>query len=192
MSVSSLTTIAAARLDAPITKGNVGKVPAAHPKAADKAGIGDLLVKQVPTELVAPYTALSAAIVGAVAKPTPNNVHPDQLASYRWVAFGMLIVFVIAFVWTGTARKANLSPLKVFPALPLLGSLVASIGWAFALPSSPLVPYLHSKTATTLVPLFVAFAATGLLSLTAAGLTSQVKRKSPRQPSRPKNATPTT
>src|SRR5206468_2949752 len=76
MSVSSLTTIAAAREVAPgrrPSKGEIGKVPAHHADAGQGAGVADVLAKQLPTELVAPYTALTAAIVATVAKPTPGN-----------------------------------------------------------------------------------------------------------------------
>jgi hypothetical protein len=174
MSVASLTTIAAARetATAPLTKRAVGKVPSGHTQADDAAQLTDVLAKQVPTEFIAPYTALSAAIVGAVAKPTSKNLHPDQLATYRWVAFGLLIGFVFLFVWLGTARKASRAWWKYFPVLAVTGALVAAVGWAFALPASPLIPYIQSKTAQTLIPIFVAFGAIALASLTAAGLTN--------------------
>jgi hypothetical protein len=67
MSIASLTSLAAARNARAPTKHDVGKAVAAEPAA--NASLVDVLVSQVPTELVAPYTAVMAAIVGVVAKP---------------------------------------------------------------------------------------------------------------------------
>ncbi len=192
MSVASLTTLAAVRAGTLATTTPYGDIavaakPAAQPTKQDlgkldpsqanaPASISDILVTQVPTELVAPYTALTAAIVGAVAEPTATNRHPDQLAAYRWAAFAMLVVLVIVSVWAGKWRKSGKGK---FPLLAVLGAVVAAVGWAFALPGSPLIPYIHGMTGETLVPLFVAFGAIGFASLTAVGLQSPERQKTP-------------
>ena len=112
MSISSLTTIAtvreaASRSETPQrpTKGQIGKVPTGHTDADQHAGITDVLAKQIPTELIAPYTALTAALVGAVSKPTTKNPHPDQLAGWRWAAFVLLVASVILVVWQERRRS---------------------------------------------------------------------------------------
>ena len=69
MSLGAFTTLAAVRDERPPTKQDVGK-SIAPGKAPEAASLTDILVTQVPTELVAPYTAVTAAIVGAVARPT--------------------------------------------------------------------------------------------------------------------------
>jgi hypothetical protein len=73
MSVSSLTTIASVREASARSKtpqrpkkGQIGKVPSGHADADRDAGITDVLAKQIPTEIIAPYTVLTAALVGAV------------------------------------------------------------------------------------------------------------------------------
>jgi hypothetical protein len=175
MSVSSLTTIAAIRETAPSRtpkKHEIGKVPTAHAQAEEPAGVADVLAKQIPTELIAPYTALTAAIVGAVATPTKTHPHPDQLAGWRWAAFALLVASVILVVWFGKRQKTGGWR---FPFIPVLAGVLAAVAWAFLMPGSPLVPYLHSKTATTLVPLFVVLGGTVVATGTAALLTTPKK-----------------
>lgn len=179
MSISALTSLAATRNTAQPTKQSVGKAAAGAPGAQELAGMTDLLATQVPTELVAPYTAITAAIVGAVASPSAAHPHPDQLAVWRWIAFGMLVGLTVAFVWAGARRK---SAHRRFPLLEIVGATVAATGWAFVLPGSPLVPYIHGQTSRTIVPLLVAFGATSLIGLTATGLQGERGKQRKKQP----------
>lgn len=173
MSVSSLTTIAAVRETAlpgtRPTKGAIGKVPAHHADAGQGAGIADVLAKQLPTELVAPYTALTAAIVAAVAKPTPRHPHPDQLIGWRWAAFAVLIASVVLLVWFGKQQKTDTWK---FPAAAVTSGVVAAAVWACMMPGSPLGPYLHSQHAQVLVPLFIAVGGVVAATLSASLLIS--------------------
>ena len=172
MSVSSLTTIAAAREDIPDrrpTKGEIGKVPAYHPEAGQSAGVADVLAKQFPTELVAPYTALTAAIVAAVAKPTPRDPHPDQLIWWRWAAFAVLIASVILVVWFGKRQKTGRWR---FPLAAITSGVVAAAVWGCMMPGSPVGPYLHSEHAQVLVPLFIALGGVVAAALSASVLVS--------------------
>jgi hypothetical protein len=164
MSVGALTTLAAARDRRPPRKQDVGK--ATGDKAEDPASLTDILVTQVPTELVAPYTVVTAAIVGAVVKPTKAIPNPDQLANWRWLAFAILIVATVVLIWEGKRRK---SPDPRFPWLEVTGGVAAATGWAFALPGSPLIPYVHGIS-KTLLPLTVAFAAVAFTAMTASAL----------------------
>lgn len=166
MSVAALTSVAAIRDSRSPTKLDVGKSTSTDPaKAEEPASLTDMLVSQVPTELVAPYTAVTAAIVGA-AEPT------NQLAGWRWLVFAILIVSIVALVWEGKRRKSEGGK---FPLLEIVAALVAGVGWAFALPGSPLIPYLDGKSAI-LTPIVIAFAAVCLSSVIASNL--QAPRRS--------------
>ena len=169
MSLAALTTLAAARDSGRPTKQDVGKA-AAPDKAGEQASLTDILVTQVPTELVAPYTAVTAAIVGTVAKAAKATPNPDQLAGWRWLVFAILIVATAVLVWEGKRRKAPQD--DRFPLLEVTGAVTAATGWAFALPGSPLIPYLHGA-AQILTPLVVAFAAVAATAMTASGLQEQ-------------------
>jgi hypothetical protein len=178
MSVSSLTTIAAARAEASTParkpkKGELGKVPRDHAEANADATITDVLAKQIPTELLVPYTALTAAIVGAVAKPTSKKPNPDELAGWRWAAFVVLIASVIVMVWVGKKQKSGSWG---FPYVTVAAAVLTAAAWAFLMPGSPLVPYLDSKNANTFVPLFVAIGGVVVAAFTAALLTREPKR----------------
>jgi hypothetical protein len=135
------------------------------------ASVTDLLVTQVPTELVAPYTAVMAAIFGLVA--TSGGQPPDQLTTYRWLALSLLLAGTFVLVWQGKRRKAGGGD---FPLLEITGALVGAAGWAFAFPASPLQPYLHGSAAQTLTPLLIAFGAIVFMAVTASAL--QKERKS--------------
>jgi hypothetical protein len=175
MSVAALTSLAAIRDSRSPTKLDVGKSTSTDPaKAEEPASLTDMLVSQVPTELVAPYTAVTAAIVGAVDEPTRKNPSPDQLAGWRWLVFAILIVSIVALVWEGKRRKSEGGK---FPLLEIVAALVAGVGWAFALPGSPLIPYLHG-TSAILTPIVIAFAAVCLSSVIASNL--QAPRRSAR------------
>jgi len=164
MSIGALTSLAAVRDKRQPMKQDVGK---STPSQADApASLTDILASQVPTELVAPYTAVTAAIVGAVGKPSKAVPNPDQLAGWRWLAFGILIVATVVLIWEGKRRKAAGGP---FPLLEVTGAVIAATGWAFALPGSPLIPYLNGSS-QTLAPLIVAFAAVVATAVTAGAL----------------------
>jgi hypothetical protein len=169
MSIAALTSLAAVRNVRVPTKQDVGKTSADDPTA--KAGITDLLVSQVPTELVAPYTAVMAAIIGVTAKPSKTRPHPDQLVAWRWITFAILVIGTIGLVWEGTRRKST-GPPKI-PVLEITAALAAAVGWAFALPDSPISPYLHSTAAHAITPLLVGFAAILFTAITASALRSQ-------------------
>lgn len=171
MSIGALTSLAAVRDTRAPTKQDVGKSTAAD-KAQEPASLTDILISQVPTELVAPYTAVTAAIVGAVAKPSKAVPNPGQLTGWRWLAFAILIVATVALVWEGKRRKSEHSD---FPLLEITGAVIAATGWAFALPGSPLIPYLHGVS-QTLTPLLIAFGAVAATAMTASAL--QAPRRS--------------
>lgn len=168
MSIAALTTVAAARDARSPRKQDAGK--AKHDSAATPASLTDLLVTQIPTELVAPYTAVTASIFGLVATPTARNPHPDELTAWRWAAFVILLAGTFALVWEGKRRKAGGG---AFPLLEVTGALIAATGWAFVLPGSPLAPYLDGTAATTLTPLLIAFGATVASAVTAAAMQTQ-------------------
>ena len=169
VSLSTLTTLAVVRdADRP-TKRAIGRQP--QDGDDQPASLTDLLVTMVPTELVAPYTAAAAGVVGAVASPSASDPHPDQLTAWRWLLFGVLLAATFGLVWLGKRLKESRGPggSRGFPLPESAGAVVAAAGWALALPMSPLVPYLHGN-APIFVPFVVAFVAVAATSLIAAGL----------------------
>jgi hypothetical protein len=173
MSVSTLTSIAAVRDRTVPTKAHVGKQNVSPDDKTKQASVPNMLVSSVPTELVAPYTAVTAAIVGAIEKVTRANPNPDQYEFWRWLALAMLIFFTVGFVWSGARRKGST---RKVPLLELATSFTAAVGWALSLPNSPLTIHLD-QAERIFVPLFVAFAAVGLMAMLATGLRRKAKTK---------------
>jgi hypothetical protein len=154
MSASSLTTLAAVRDSGVPKKGDLGKA-ANEAKKDEKAGITDILVSFVPTEFVAPYTLVVTAIVGAIAKPTRKNLHPDQLEGWRWCAFAVIVAAVGVWVWLDKRRKAGGGR---FPLLEVGAGMIATAGWALAMPGNPLDPHLNGNE-KQFVPIVIGFVA---------------------------------
>lgn len=153
MSIATLTTVAAVRDSRAPTRSDVGKArPAVD--ASQVAKLRHLLVAQVPTEVVAPYTAIAAIIVGVIAKPTPQQPNPTQYLELRWGVFGVMIATVIALVWIGARSKQSGSR---WPVLEVTGAAVAATAWAFLLPESPLAAEISDNVARAMIPAVIGF-----------------------------------
>lgn len=138
------------------TRQDVGKAPPTAADADNTAKVRDLLLALIPTEVVAPYTAVTAIIVGAIAKPTPQTPNPDEYEDLRWLVFGVMVLTVGAFVWFAKKRKEASGETR-FPALEISGAVLAAIAWAFLLPESPLTPYIDDEVRRSLFPPILGF-----------------------------------
>lgn len=92
MSIKSLVTVGVAWNERKPTKSDSGEVVDESAEAGTSASLSLLLVKQVPTGLVAAYTAFTAAVVELIDVPTTSNPTPDQLLGYRWAGFAILVI----------------------------------------------------------------------------------------------------
>ena len=90
----------------------------------------DLLVKSIPTEVLAPYTALVGGVVATIGpKESPE-------AALRWGLYvGGLVAIAIWFagVYMRTAAKK-----RKFPLAEALAALIAFGAWGLVMPASPL------------------------------------------------------
>jgi hypothetical protein len=161
MSVASLTSLAAVRnLGAP-TRSDVGKSPPSAPDASSVAKLRDLLVTQVPTEIIAPYTAVTAVVVGAIAQPTPENPDPNDYIALRVGLLIFAVALVIAIVGTRGYGKQT-TPQKRIPWLEITGGAVAATAWAFLLPESPLAAAIDDNVIRAILPAVVGFVGVGI------------------------------
>lgn len=168
MSVASLTTLGAVRDVRKPTRGDVGKAKPISGDASQDAKLKDLLITQFPTEVIAPYTLITALIIGAIAAPTAENLNPDQYEGYRWLVFIVMLITVFGLVWIVKSRKESGG--TRFPLLEITGAVVAATGWAFILPESPLIPYIDSEAGRIIVPGVIGFIAVMINLLIAAAL----------------------
>lgn len=173
MSVSALTTVATVRDERAPSKTDLGKTTPEDSQAEARASLTDLLVTAIPTELVAPYTALTGVIIGLVDKPTAAVPNPDQYEGWRWLLLVLLLVGTAGAIYRGARTKQGRSRSKRrFPTAEMAAGFVAAAGWAFALPESPLIPYLDGDH-KVIAPLVAGFAAVVVLLI----LGSKLKEK---------------
>jgi hypothetical protein len=151
VSISTLTTLAATRDQRKPTRKDIGKgTPGVTD--ADDATTTDVLVTLIPTEFVAPYTALVAAIVGTA-------VLGDEHRFVRWLVFGVLVAGTFAAVGLlGPRKSKDEGRRRRLHAGEGFAAAVAAAGWALATPGSPLTPYLagSQKAYMPLVAGFIA------------------------------------
>ena len=94
------------------------------------------LIDAIPTEVLAPYTAILAIIIA-------NTSSPETRAALRWwtyaASLGFIIVFVVVSYLRSSAKKRKL------PWAELAAALVAFGAWGLAMPGSPLTISLHAS-----------------------------------------------
>jgi uncharacterized membrane protein len=173
MSVSALTTVAAVRSDRAPTKADLGKTAKEDPQADARASLTDLLVTAIPTELVAPYTAATAIIVGLIDEPTAAVPDPTQHEGWRWLFFVLLLAGTGGAIYQGARNKKRRSRRRTrVPKVEIAAGVVAAAGWGLALPESPLFPYLDGDN-RAIAPLAAGFAAVVILLILGQRLTQK-------------------
>ena len=166
MSIATLTNLAVSRDSGAPTRADVGKAPSGSGDATASPSIGQLLVTMVPTGVIAPYTAVVAALVGYT-KSTDDG--DDLLLGYRWTALAIMAILAFGLTYFDYKRKAAAA--SRFPLAEASGAALVSIAWALSTPESPLQASLDGAAAVAL-PVVVAFAGVAIGSLIAASLRS--------------------
>jgi hypothetical protein len=165
MSISSISTIAVARNSGAPTKADSSEATADAPDAEEAATLPALLVKTVPTSLVAGYTAFIALVTTTLVTPTATNPHPDQYLPIRWVAVIMLVAASAAGTYFSYRRKAGTG--ARFPMLEVAAVAAAAAGWALASPGSPLFAGIDDSARRTITLGVAGFAGIALTTVLA-------------------------
>jgi hypothetical protein len=132
----------------------------------DDAKWRDIVLALVPTEIVAPYTAVITLVAGAVDDPTKRVPQPNDYAPLRWVVF---VLFLALAIWAilRSYYDADMpagSPPKEFPLAVFLGGMGATIVWELTIPESPLITMLSGK-AKLGVPAGILIVAAAVISI---------------------------
>ena len=165
MSISTLTTLGAARDSRDPKRQDIGKGAPESQEAEAKPTAADLLITLIPTEFVALYTALVAAIVGSIAKPVAGQPPPDDYRAIRWVAFVVLVggtMVAVGYVGKQKSKRTGAASRRRIHLAEAIAAGIAAAGWGLGTPDSPLSPYL-SQGPRTFVPLLVGFVAVVIL-----------------------------
>lgn len=154
MSISTLTTLGAARDAGVPKKSDTGKAP----EGSDaKARISDALVSSIPTEVVSAYTAAVALVIGLI-DPAKKKHYPEQFERLRWWMFGALVfITAVSVYFSFRAKSQARQPIPEVAA----GVLAAAI-WGLSLPDSPLSISLNGDN-KAIVPAMIILGAGTLL-----------------------------
>lgn len=148
MSISSMTNVAMSRRAdveteeaVPITtSGIVGATSGTPESRSGVAGAVQVIMTYVPTEILALYTSISAAIQAA---PGASPAEQQSGVSSAWVAFFFCLIVTPVSVWFMYASKVKQSkkplPLRPskWPIWEMSASTLAFFAWAFTMPASP-------------------------------------------------------
>lgn len=158
MSVKAMSSIALRRDDPDQSKGRAtdgadagGSLPAAV----------DVLVHCIPSEVLAPYTAL----VGIVVATTKDG--GDRLL-LRWAMFVVSLVLVGVTLAAGYLRSKPAGGRRL-PVVEMAASMLAFGAWGLAMPGSPLSVRMSAND-LTITTSFIAFGGAFLVSLLAPSL----------------------
>jgi hypothetical protein len=101
-----------------------------NPKTSVESAIG-ILFSYIPTEVIALYVAVLAALV------------PDPQMQAQWITFYVFLGLTPIVVWLVYAAKVKQTTGKIpwapneLPLWEMFASTLAFVAWAFALPNSP-------------------------------------------------------
>lgn len=137
----------------------VGVLPPTKPADELQKAQG-ALVDSIPTEVIAPYTAIVAIIAANASKS-------DTFAALRWWTFAISFAFIIAYITASYVRTPSANRSRKLPFVEILGALIAFAAWGLAMPESPLsLSVTGAKFAVTSALISIGGAAVlGLLSL---------------------------
>jgi len=110
------------------TKNAAGEVEESEEQQKAK----DLLIAAVPTEVLAPYTAL----VGLIVSTIDTGESPRELM--RWIIYFVGLLAIFLFLWLSYSHQKDSSAKRTFPIAGIAVALVAFAAWGLVMPGSPL------------------------------------------------------
>jgi len=149
MSISSLTAVGVARNRRTPNKSDTGEVTEDSLANKEGASLGALLIKQVPTGMVAAYMAVTAATVELIDETSPEAPQPDVLLVYRWGGLIVLVIGSMVLTYLTYRSKADTGARR--PVAEVLGVGVAAAGWGLVMPESPALAQASGDRGTALV-----------------------------------------
>lgn len=146
VSVATMGVLAATRDVSAPTRRQVGK----GKKSGDQGQVAkarDIVVSAVPTEVVGPYIALTAIIIGALRQPTRRNPDPEQLLGLRWGVLIGMVVLAGAAVWAAYSLKRDREAdhPRTVPVWEIILAVLAAAIWSLTTPGSPLLAWMSES-----------------------------------------------
>jgi fucose 4-O-acetylase-like acetyltransferase len=126
------------------------------------------LITAIPTEVLAPYTAIVAVIIG-------NATTSDRLTALRWTIYGVALAFIVVYEAATYLRSQKRT--RRLPWLETLVAAVAFAAWGLAMPGSPLTISMKASD-FAIAAAIIAIGAAALLTLLSPPLNAAPKTRS--------------
>jgi uncharacterized membrane-anchored protein len=108
----------------------------------EEQGRTDLLIHAIPTEVLAPYTALVGGIVATI------DAEESDQAFLRWAIYTVGLAAIILYFGVSYSRQKAKDSKRRFPWAGTLAALMAFAVWGLVMPGSPLSLELSGDTLT--------------------------------------------
>jgi hypothetical protein len=125
-------TMAQREADGPPKRAKKDPKNKADAEASEAQSYLGLLVNAIPTELLALYTFVLAAIVATI------DGKDDPLETLRWFLFGVTVAIIGAWLVAAYFRRPKSERKRKFPIAEVSAAMVAFAAWGLAMPESPL------------------------------------------------------
>ena len=128
--------------EAPPTKRVRKKTGATTEPTEETQKSSDLLIHAIPTEVLAPYTALIAGIVATI------DSGESSRTVLRWAIYGVGFLAIALFLGVPYARQRATNSKRRFPVAGSLTAMLAYGAWGLVMPGSPLAIELSGDDLT--------------------------------------------
>jgi hypothetical protein len=171
MSMSQLASTALQRdQDAPK---QTKRKPRSKTEAAEteQQGYAGVLIHAIPTEPLALYTFLIAAIVATI------DAGEDTRIELRWWIFAVTIVFIAVWLTAGYRRNRETATVRNGPWAEVVAACVAFAAWGLVMPESPLMAELSKGDDRAVWTAVITAGGVALLGVLGVPLGQKVKPK---------------
>lgn len=125
-------------------------------KNADDKPKSEALVDAIPTEVLAPYTAILSVIVA--------NSDPGEWEVGRWVLYAIATAIIPLAIFLMWRREKHADASRRAPVAGMVGSTLAFAAWGLVMPGAPLTFAIDDDSSLTIWTFIIITVATGLIT----------------------------
>ena len=116
----------------------------------------EALVDAIPTEVLAPYTAILAVIVA--------NTEGNEWEIGRWIMYGIAAVIVPIAVFFMWRRDKSATATRRSPVAGMVAATAAFGAWGLVMPGAPLTYSIHDASSLTIWTFIIVTVTTALIA----------------------------
>jgi hypothetical protein len=125
-------------------------------RGADAKPKAEALVDAIPTEILAPYTAILAVIVA--------NSDPGEWEVGRWVLYAISALIIPVTVWWLWRRDRAANTTRRVPVAGMFGATLAFGAWGLVMPGAPLTYSIEDDSSLTIWTFIIVTVSTLVIS----------------------------